>query len=166
MVKILSLYYSRDGATTEMANLIARGVESIQGAEAVRGVLDAHGHERHRHALPKHQRNQEHHREAFLNRTRQHVADRLPHQHDIVRQPRDKTARSLIVKQADIRMHEMREQIALHMRYLRLIHTRQFYHAPQIFWRTCRNIIRLTCCLLQNGPNHRRQIANTVLPRY
>lgn len=35
MVKILILYYSRDGATTEMANLIARGVESIQGAEAV-----------------------------------------------------------------------------------------------------------------------------------
>jgi NAD(P)H dehydrogenase (quinone) len=35
MVKILILYYSRDGATSEMANLIARGVESISSAEAV-----------------------------------------------------------------------------------------------------------------------------------
>jgi NAD(P)H dehydrogenase (quinone) len=35
MVKILILYYSRDGSTAEMANLIARGVESVKGAEAV-----------------------------------------------------------------------------------------------------------------------------------
>lgn len=35
MTKILVLYYSRDGATAEMANLIARGVESVAGAEAV-----------------------------------------------------------------------------------------------------------------------------------
>lgn len=35
MVKILILYYSRDGATAEMANLIARGVESVKDAEAV-----------------------------------------------------------------------------------------------------------------------------------
>jgi NAD(P)H dehydrogenase (quinone) len=35
MVKILVLYYSRDGSTAEMANLIARGVESVKGAEAV-----------------------------------------------------------------------------------------------------------------------------------
>jgi NAD(P)H dehydrogenase (quinone) len=35
MVKILILYYSRNGATAEMANLIARGVESVKGAEAV-----------------------------------------------------------------------------------------------------------------------------------
>lgn len=35
MLKILILYYSRDGSTTEMANLIARGVESIKNAEAV-----------------------------------------------------------------------------------------------------------------------------------
>jgi NAD(P)H dehydrogenase (quinone) len=35
MAKILILYYSRDGSTAEMANLIARGVESIKGAEAV-----------------------------------------------------------------------------------------------------------------------------------
>lgn len=35
MAKILILYYSRDGATAEMANLIARGVESINGVEAV-----------------------------------------------------------------------------------------------------------------------------------
>lgn len=35
MVKILILYYSRDGATAEMANLIARGIEAVQGAEAV-----------------------------------------------------------------------------------------------------------------------------------
>ncbi|NOS75886.1 MAG: NAD(P)H:quinone oxidoreductase [Methyloglobulus sp.] len=35
MVKILILYYSRDGSTVEMANLIARGVESVKGAEAV-----------------------------------------------------------------------------------------------------------------------------------
>lgn len=35
MAKILILYYSRDGATAEMANLIARGVESVKGAEAV-----------------------------------------------------------------------------------------------------------------------------------
>lgn len=35
MVKILILYYSRDGSTSEMANLIARGVESVKDAEAV-----------------------------------------------------------------------------------------------------------------------------------
>ncbi|MBK8817145.1 MAG: NAD(P)H:quinone oxidoreductase [Methylococcaceae bacterium] len=35
MLKILILYYSRDGATAEMANLIARGVESINDTEAV-----------------------------------------------------------------------------------------------------------------------------------
>jgi NAD(P)H dehydrogenase (quinone) len=35
MTKILVLYYSRDGATAEMANLIARGVETVKGAEAV-----------------------------------------------------------------------------------------------------------------------------------
>lgn len=35
MVKILILYYSRDGSTAEMANLIARGVESVKGTEAV-----------------------------------------------------------------------------------------------------------------------------------
>jgi NAD(P)H dehydrogenase (quinone) len=35
MVKILILYYSRNGSTTEMANIIARGVESVKGAEAV-----------------------------------------------------------------------------------------------------------------------------------
>ncbi|WP_411728523.1 NAD(P)H:quinone oxidoreductase [Methyloglobulus sp.] len=35
MVKILILYYSRNGSTTEMANLIARGVESVKGTEAV-----------------------------------------------------------------------------------------------------------------------------------
>jgi NAD(P)H dehydrogenase (quinone) len=34
MAKILILYYSRDGSTAEMANLIARGVESVKGAEA------------------------------------------------------------------------------------------------------------------------------------
>lgn len=35
MSKILILYYSRHGSTAEMANLIARGVESVQGAEAI-----------------------------------------------------------------------------------------------------------------------------------
>ena len=35
MTKILILYYSRDGSTAEMANLIARGVESVKGTEAV-----------------------------------------------------------------------------------------------------------------------------------
>ena len=35
MIKILILFYSRDGSTAEMANLIARGVESTKGAEAV-----------------------------------------------------------------------------------------------------------------------------------
>jgi NAD(P)H dehydrogenase (quinone) len=35
MVKILILYYSRDGSTAEMANLIARGVESVTEAEAI-----------------------------------------------------------------------------------------------------------------------------------
>ncbi|HFC93306.1 MAG TPA: NAD(P)H:quinone oxidoreductase [Leucothrix mucor] len=35
MKNVLVLYYSRHGATAEMARLIARGVESIQGVEAV-----------------------------------------------------------------------------------------------------------------------------------
>jgi NAD(P)H dehydrogenase (quinone) len=35
MTKILVLYFSRNGATTEMANYIARGVESIAGVEAM-----------------------------------------------------------------------------------------------------------------------------------
>lgn len=35
MTKILILYFSRNGATTAMANLIARGVEAVSGAEAV-----------------------------------------------------------------------------------------------------------------------------------
>jgi NAD(P)H dehydrogenase (quinone) len=35
MTKILILYYSRDGATAEMANLIARGAETVNGVEAV-----------------------------------------------------------------------------------------------------------------------------------
>ena len=35
MAKILILYYSRDGATAEMANLVARGVGTVKGAEAV-----------------------------------------------------------------------------------------------------------------------------------
>jgi NAD(P)H dehydrogenase (quinone) len=35
MAKILILYYSRDGATAEMANLVARGVGTEKGAEAV-----------------------------------------------------------------------------------------------------------------------------------
>jgi NAD(P)H dehydrogenase (quinone) len=35
MAKILILYYSRNGATAEMANHIARGVESVSGAEAL-----------------------------------------------------------------------------------------------------------------------------------
>ncbi len=35
MTKILILYFSRNGTTTEMANHIARGVESQSGAEAV-----------------------------------------------------------------------------------------------------------------------------------
>ncbi len=35
MTTILILYYSRDGATATMANHIARGVESVEGAEAV-----------------------------------------------------------------------------------------------------------------------------------
>ena len=35
MAKILILYFSRYGATSEMANQIARGVNSIDGAEAV-----------------------------------------------------------------------------------------------------------------------------------
>lgn len=35
MTRILILYYSRNGATAEMANAIARGVESVEGAEAV-----------------------------------------------------------------------------------------------------------------------------------
>ncbi|MGR9087075.1 MAG: NAD(P)H:quinone oxidoreductase [Gammaproteobacteria bacterium] len=34
MTKILILYYSRDGSTAEMANHIARGVETLDGAEA------------------------------------------------------------------------------------------------------------------------------------
>jgi NAD(P)H dehydrogenase (quinone) len=35
MIKILVLYYSRNGATAEMANHIARGVEAVDGVEAV-----------------------------------------------------------------------------------------------------------------------------------
>ncbi len=35
MIKILVLYYSRYGNTQKMANYIARGVESVAGAEAV-----------------------------------------------------------------------------------------------------------------------------------
>ncbi|MBW6454037.1 MAG: NAD(P)H-dependent oxidoreductase, partial [Methyloprofundus sp.] len=35
MVNILVLYYSRDGATKAMAQQIARGIESINGAEAI-----------------------------------------------------------------------------------------------------------------------------------
>jgi NAD(P)H dehydrogenase (quinone) len=35
MTKILILYYSRNGTTADMANYIARGVESVDGAEAV-----------------------------------------------------------------------------------------------------------------------------------
>ncbi len=35
MKKILVLYYSRYGATAQMANLIARGVEEVEGMEAV-----------------------------------------------------------------------------------------------------------------------------------
>lgn len=35
MTTILILYYSRDGATSAMASQIARGVESVEGAEAV-----------------------------------------------------------------------------------------------------------------------------------
>lgn len=34
MVEILILYYSRYGSTAEMANMIARGVEEVQGATA------------------------------------------------------------------------------------------------------------------------------------
>ena len=35
MIKILVLYYSRDGHTEKMANQIARGIESVNGAEAI-----------------------------------------------------------------------------------------------------------------------------------
>ncbi len=35
MSKILILYYTRHGSTAEMAQIIARGVESVDGAEAV-----------------------------------------------------------------------------------------------------------------------------------
>lgn len=35
MIQILVLYYSRYGATEKMAQLIARGIESVQGVEAV-----------------------------------------------------------------------------------------------------------------------------------
>jgi NAD(P)H dehydrogenase (quinone) len=35
MTKILIIYYSRYGNTQKMANLIARGVESVEGAEAI-----------------------------------------------------------------------------------------------------------------------------------
>ncbi|MCG7948577.1 MAG: NAD(P)H-quinone oxidoreductase, partial [Candidatus Thiodiazotropha taylori] len=34
MAQVLILYYSRHGATAEMARLIARGVEEIDGVEA------------------------------------------------------------------------------------------------------------------------------------
>lgn len=41
MTNILVLYFSRNGSTAEMANLIARGVESVDGVEAVlRSVPD------------------------------------------------------------------------------------------------------------------------------
>ena len=44
MIKILVLYFSRNGATAEMANYIARGVEAVTGAEAVlRTVPDVSG---------------------------------------------------------------------------------------------------------------------------
>jgi NAD(P)H dehydrogenase (quinone) len=35
MTKILIIYYSRYGNTEKMANYIARGVESVAGAEAI-----------------------------------------------------------------------------------------------------------------------------------
>ena len=35
MTKILVLYFSRNGATAEMANHIARGIETVNGVEAV-----------------------------------------------------------------------------------------------------------------------------------
>ena len=35
MTKILVLYFSRNGTTAEMANHIARGVEAVNGVEAV-----------------------------------------------------------------------------------------------------------------------------------
>ena len=35
MINILVLYYSQHGTTAEMANYVARGVESVEGAEAV-----------------------------------------------------------------------------------------------------------------------------------
>jgi len=35
MIKILVLYFSRNGTTAEMANHIARGVDAVNGAEAV-----------------------------------------------------------------------------------------------------------------------------------
>jgi len=35
MTKILVLYYSRHGATLELANRVARGVELVEGAEAI-----------------------------------------------------------------------------------------------------------------------------------
>lgn len=35
MKQVLVLYYSRHGATAEMANLIARGVEGVEGVEAI-----------------------------------------------------------------------------------------------------------------------------------
>lgn len=34
MIKVLVLFYSRDGSTAELANLIARGVESVKDTEA------------------------------------------------------------------------------------------------------------------------------------
>ncbi len=41
MSKILILYFSRTGATAEMANYIARGVASVDGAEAVLRTVPA-----------------------------------------------------------------------------------------------------------------------------
>jgi len=35
MIKILVLYFSRHGTTAQMANQIARGIESVSGAEAI-----------------------------------------------------------------------------------------------------------------------------------
>ena len=35
MIKILVLYYSRYGATKELASIIARGAQEIEGVEAI-----------------------------------------------------------------------------------------------------------------------------------
>ncbi|MDQ7089279.1 MAG: NAD(P)H:quinone oxidoreductase [Methylococcales bacterium] len=41
MLKILVLYYSRDGHTEKMANYIGRGIESIEGVEAILRTVPA-----------------------------------------------------------------------------------------------------------------------------